>query len=499
MGKYWKQSELEPSAVSQWSFFCSIFMASLVWRIFILLKSDEVYRGTKWVEPAVQWLADPRVIYVSSGNQGALRALLPAIPIYLTGNPFSARWFMMGLGVAILIPFFLMCRKLFGAKTALVATCLLGFLPSHVVWSVSSEAMVAYTTFFMLAMYGLVLLMEEKASWKALSLVWIGVSLGFGIRFEIVLVALVPMGFLWLLRKRGTVIAIAVATIATPVLWLIAFTLSGQSILYVLRMSHEMASGQIAGYFLLSDPDSTWQRLAVFPYVTGQLLTPALFLLALAGWIHARKNQTATVVGATSLLVLAFLSWGSYNGTVTSQERYVIPVVALFVPFAAHFMTALSGRLPKKWAVVALAALTLTVCADFGVRTYAQRHLLDGPTRQMIQWVKENVSPQPGFYLQLLPERSVFAYHLGFQYGIYSPDFVQMSELTEQGPFIPAVAFDTLRKKKLPVIILNMHQQPKKVLEELESAGLAARLLVSVDQGLFGIFNVDVPTGDQTP
>jgi len=497
------QQERADSAASSMGL-AAVLAGSLAWRIGVLLTSDEVYRGAKWVASAILWLADPK--FLLSGNQGPMRVYLPAIPLALTGDPASTRWFMMLLGTAALVPFYYLCRRCFDRRTALAATALLGFLPAHVNYGVISEAMVPYTLFLFTALWAATALVQGDRTRLGAALLLLSMALGEAVRFEMALLALPAFALLWTGRRRGAAAWVAFSAALFPAAWLLAGWAQTGDLLEPLRVSHQMGASQYHGYFMqtareigrattegvfaLNDPDSTRQRILLFPILLVRQVSPVVLLFALAGLALWRRARLPLILGATALLTLLALGAGSLRMTVTAQERYLIPVSAMLLPFAAHAAGAIQDRISGRRRVPLVAVLAAACCLYYAATGYPQRPRLSAEVSQTVSHIRESIPEAEPLLCMDLANKNVFEYHAGFDRRILGPSQESVDAFKRTGAVFAPEAVSLIREHRIRRLLIHSFYGFDRSESQMEDLGLRPRLLFSSTGGDFRIYGI---------
>jgi hypothetical protein len=324
-------------------------------------------------------------------NSLAARYHTAPTPFYLI-----ARLWVIALSVATIPLLYLLGRRVFGVRIALVATALWSVLPYPVHFGRIVRTESAATFFAVLTLWCCVRLYESRGSvrWCLLA----GVSTGLAVSSRYFMVALLPCALAaavaGVLHDRARVVRVGALVVASAFLGFVLTTP-----FFFLDWSATKASlklqdtGQPVGNTLSPLGNLRWYLGSAAP----NALSWPVFLLAIAGVVVTlwqRRRFTQLLLLAYAALYLVTLSASKQH-----WERYLVEVMPIAVLFVAAFIVAVSkyvgSRAPQaKWLAPATTVVLAGALIAVPVRDLVR---LDQHDRQRTQrelareWIEQNV------------------------------------------------------------------------------------------------------------
>ncbi len=349
----------------------------------------------------------------------------PGYPIYIllgrfiylfTNNDTQALVLLSSLlGSAVIIPFYLLTRTMFGKLSATIASFIFILVPIE--WVLSETALTNIPGLFFLILWTYFLFTLAKSPKRLLFVSFAG-GLILGVRFTELPIILALLGLV-LLKHKPKYIFTAVVLFCTGALtWLIPLiAITG---IQKFINSYIWIANYIAQHdaFLDNRPDRLWYLLTVgyTPYFLA-----LSFLVLLWFSIHKKtwrqfKYQFLFVWLVAYIIPLVFV----YNLEV---PRYTLP---LLPPLAILTAAALSGLIEKKKIFVFLTAFLFLVLFKESYTQVKLLHTAIPPTIAPVLWVKDNLNPEDSLIITTFTYRQ-FQYYLPEFQTFYGTKFDQDS------------------------------------------------------------------------
>ncbi|WP_425229428.1 ArnT family glycosyltransferase [Sphingomonas sp.] len=309
----------------------------------------------------------------------------------------SGRVFMVVCALVVILLTWLVARRLFDARTGLLAAALLAIDPIHIRWSQVIRTDVHATVFVLLTLLAAVAVARRGA---LRDYAWAGVALGFACatKWPSAAAAIGLIGAAALRwhddpgeRRRIIagltlfgVAAVAGLFVASPYLFLdwrtVLVNLHGEG-----RATHLSATGN--GLF----PNMAWYLMG--PLAQG--LSWAGLVLAAAGlWLGARRSRmfAAVVVPVTTAFFVII------SGQALIWERWVVPLLPLLSIAAAVSMLTVIDWAASRWgrrgAWVAALSTGLAVALPLAITGNAQAAERRTDTRRLASdWARAHIAP----------------------------------------------------------------------------------------------------------
>jgi len=308
---------------------------------------------------------------------------------------------LIGAGGPIVI--FLVGRRLFGNRVGLVAALLMAvaFLPVH--WSHFATNDVAAMVAATLSLLGSALILKNPG-WRAYLVAGAGLGVAVGTKYTagIVLLPLLTAAFFhWRADRRRAFVGVAVAGVASVIIFLLAvpsLVVDTQSVLDELNRLNLPGEGS---------PKIGQAQESGFRYYLW-VLTWGLGWLACAGavfggvWLAVKDRRAALVLIPAPIAYLLFM-----GGQPAFFGRWLLPVFPFIVLLAAFGAVRLADFVTRRlgWSPVpVLVVLTALLCAQSLIHVvHMNRALGRTDTRTMAaEWMQANVPPGDGFVDQYL-------------------------------------------------------------------------------------------------
>lgn len=295
-------------------------------------------------------------------------------------------------GVATVAVTYLVGRRAYGSRAALLASAALATCYLHVRDSRFATPDVPMTFFVALSLLFAILAVEKPSVTRfVLSGVFAGLATSTKYHAGLVVLSVAAAGWAAWRRPEGnlTVRAVTLRLLVAGVGFSLAFALS--SPYAVLRYPALVrALGGLTGlHYRPEGTSALWEHISVtLPYGLGW----PFFLAAMAGVVRALWLRRAA-----DWVLLAFcLSFFGFISALTSVfPRYVVPLTPLFALFAADFVDGLLKAVKRGRSLLYAAAAIALIGPGLWASVQFDRLAARKDTRLLAsEWVAENVAPQ---------------------------------------------------------------------------------------------------------